>query len=504
MHKDTTTKVDTVKSFQLVKHFTFISLVVVFVGTLILSVLFTHWVRTVHRTKSEDYARLLIANLNHQVFYQFNIPVAWKFEKIQLRNKEQFELMDNVVRNALHSFQVDMVNIYNLNNVISYSFDHSLIGKKDVGGTTYQRAVLGETSSKLVQRGSFWEMLLGFPKEVKIITMAPLRAENPTLIFVKGKGIVFSPLQQQTALAERDGPVLGVFEVVRDITGDYRNIFQFQKWMVLSCTSVMGIIFLVLRLLVKRGEAFLERRAREQLELKEKLSRAERLSALGELTAGISHEIRNPLGIIRSSAELLKKKMDRYEPANPVAGIIVEESGRLNTIITDFLNFAVPRTPHLSPVRVSEVIEKNLTFLAPRLKEQQVLLETRIERNLPVLMADPNMLYQAFLNILINALQAMKNGGRILVRANRSSGGVSIHFEDSGPGICSEYLGKVWDPFFTTKETGSGLGLGIVRNIIKSHGGEIHITNKPEGGAAVSILLTGSKGVDNGNGTDRR
>ena len=186
-----------VKPYRLLKYFTFTSLVLVFIGALILSALFTHGLRSINRTKSEDYARLLIANLNHQVFYQFNIPVAWKYEKIQLRNKEQFELMDSVVRNALHGFQVDMVHIYNKSNIISYSFDPSQMGKENEGGAAYQKALAGETTAELVQRGSFWEILLGIPKEVKIVTFAPLRAENPTLIFVKGKGIVFSPTQEQ-------------------------------------------------------------------------------------------------------------------------------------------------------------------------------------------------------------------------------------------------------------------------------------------------------------------
>ena len=115
--------------------------------------------------------------------------------------------------------------------------------------------------------------------------------------------------------------------------------------MVISLTVVLGSLFLILRFVVKRGEETIFRRSLEKLAFKERLARAERLSALGELTAGISHEIRNPLGIIRSSAELLQKKMASHEPGNPIAGIIVEESARLNAIITDFLNLPCPKPP---------------------------------------------------------------------------------------------------------------------------------------------------------------
>jgi signal transduction histidine kinase len=262
--------------------------------------------------------------------------------------------------------------------------------------------------------------------------------------------------------------------------------------MVLSITGVMAVLFLVLRLVVKKGEEVLERRAMEQLELKERLSRAERLSALGELTAGVSHEIRNPLGIIRSSAELLSKKMAEYEPENPVADVIVEETVRLNTIITDFLNFAVPKTPNLLPTDVKEVVEKTLNFLTPQIREHHIIITRDFDSNLPEVMADQGLLHQAFLNIFINAMQSMANAGKLRVEIRAVNRSVTVSFIDSGKGIPDSVLGKVWDPFFTTKETGSGLGLGIVRNIIKSHGGDVHIANRPEGGAEVTVTLPGS------------
>ena len=130
------------------------------------------------RQKSEEYAFLLIENLNHQIFLRFIIPVAIKYGRVKLRDQEQYELMDQVIRNTLHSFKVEMVNIYDIENVISYSFDKELIGIKDIGGTGYKNAIAGKASSRLVQRGNFWENLLGLPKEIKLITIAPLRAEK--------------------------------------------------------------------------------------------------------------------------------------------------------------------------------------------------------------------------------------------------------------------------------------------------------------------------------------
>jgi len=458
-----------IKPFRLVKYFTFTSLIVIFVGTLVLSLLNTHWARAVQQKKSEDYAHLLIENLNHQVFLQFIIPVALKFGKIQLSDEKQFNYMDKVVRSTLHSFKVDMVNIYDMENTISYSFDKTVVGKMDVGGKAYQDAVAGESTSKLIQSGSWTEIFLGVPKHSKLVTFAPLRAEQP--------------------LSRISGPVLGVVEIVQDLSEDYKAIFDFQIRVITTCTLVMGLLFLALLFVVKRGEGISERRALERLRLQEQLSRAERLSSLGEMAAGISHEIRNPLGIIKSSSELLEKKMAGYDPSSSIPGIIIEEADRLNNIITDFLNFAKPRSPNLVSCNIVEVLEKNIAFLSSQIKEEGYTIEKHYGDNIPEIKADSNMLYQAFLNIILNAMQAMPDGGGIDVEITSGTNKVIIYFKDEGQGIPEDLKEKIWDPFFTTKEKGTGLGLGIVKNIIESHGGEIHIDNRSNVGAKVTMEI---------------
>ncbi len=466
---DTPLSQEQVKPYRLFKYFSITSLVVIFIGTLVLSLLNTHWAKTLQNSKREEFARLLVENLNHQIFTQFVIPVALQYGKIQLREPEQFERMDKVVRSTLHSFKVQQVNIYDTSNTVSYSFDPDLIGKRDIGGKNYQKAVDGLLSSELVQQGSFMEILLGFPKAGKMITFAPLRAERP--------------------LTHIGGPVLGVVEIVQDLSEDYQAIFNSQTLVILTCAVVMGVLFVVLLLVVKRGERIMEMRALERLRLKEQLGRAERLSALGEMAAGISHEIRNPLGIIRSSAELLKKKMERLDPDNTFPDIIVEESTRLNNIISDFIKFARPGEPNLVPCRVEEVIRKNTLFLSSQMEKMGYIIQTRAGENLPAVVADADMLYQAFLNILLNALQAMPEGGIVQVAVEAANGRVRIQFDDEGVGIPQDVVDKVWDPFFTTKETGTGLGLGLVKNIIESHGGAIRIENRPVRGARVIVEL---------------
>lgn len=467
----------TVKPFRLVKFFTFSSLFIMLTATFVISALNAHWVRNILLSKSEEYANLLVENLNHQVISRFMLPTIIKYGKIRLREKEQFELMDKVVRSTLHSFNVEMVTIYDENNTISYSFDQKLIGSQNAGGVHYEKAMKKEATSRLLQQGSFWQLLFWFPEKAKIVTFAPLQAEK-----------LMTP--------DNSGPVLGVVEIVRDVSDDYKQIFKLQGLIVGSCAAVMGILFLVLRFVVKHGEQIIEKRAEERLKLEEKLRYAEHLSAIGEMTAGVSHEIRNPLGIIRSSAQLLKSKMSKLDLQTPIPDVIVEESGRLDKIITDFLDFAKPKIPDLRSCRVEEIIEKNLTFLDSEIAAAGIIIQKKIPDNLPEIMGDSAMLYQAFLNILINAFQALKDQDKkkvaILIR-QEVGGDIVVNFIDNGNGIPDEIIKKIWTPFFTSKETGTGLGLGIVKNIIEAHKGRITIKNSGGGGADVEIKLPASR-----------
>ncbi|MDY0219558.1 MAG: ATP-binding protein [Desulfobacterium sp.] len=457
------------RPFRLVKYFTFTSLAVMFAATIIITAINTHWVKTILQQKSEEYAHLLVENLNHQVFLQFIIPVVLKYGQIKLREEAQFKRMDQVVRTTLHSFNVEMVNIYDMNNIISYSFDKTRIGTKDAVGSGYANAVKNRSTSQLLRTGSALELFLGVSDETKIITFAPLRAEKP--------------------LSSISGPVLGVVEIVQDVSADYKKIFKLQVMVTITCCVVMGTLFIVLIFVVRQGENIIKNRNREQLKLEEKLRRSEHLSAIGEMTAGVSHEIRNPLGIIKSSAELLKKQMGKLGSSTTIVNIIIEESLRLNNIIKDFLDYARPRNPDLHSCSIEEIIDKNIAFLGPFIQEKHLEIEKRFGRDIPRIMADAPMLYQAFLNILLNSFQAMEAGGRIIISAFADNSDILILFEDDGRGIGQEELKKIWNPFFTTKDMGTGLGLGIVKNIVESHGGEIEISNREPKGVQVEIIL---------------
>ncbi len=169
---------------------------------------------------------------------------------------------------------------------------------------------------------------------------------------------------------------------------------------------------------------------------------------------------------------------------------------RLDQTITEFLNFARPRQPHLQPCDLEEVLERSVTFLQPELERHQIALERRFNLNGRQLLADADLLHQAFLNIIINAIQAMPHGGRLVLTTNPGPGGqgAKIVIQDTGEGIAPENAKRIFNPFFTTKDKGSGLGLSIVKSIIEGHHGQITIESQIGQGSKVIITLPETAG----------
>jgi signal transduction histidine kinase len=273
-----------------------------------------------------------------------------------------------------------------------------------------------------------------------------------------------------------------VFEITQDISEDYSAITRFQNIIIASLLGVMSLLFFVLRFIVKRGERIIAKRAEERRRLEDQLHQAERMAVLGKMVAGISHEIRNPLGIIGSTAQLLHHKMEESDPKKQLGEIIMEETSRLNSIVTDFLDFARPTTPNYSECRVDMVLERNLKFLEVELERREIRVERLFAENGRPVIADGDLLYRAFLNIFVNAMEALDHGGtiRVLTRyRDHQENTLEVIIADTGSGISRDDIGKIFDPFFTTRKTGTGLGLAIVRNIIESHGGTVDIKSPP-------------------------
>lgn len=223
--------------------------------------------------------------------------------------------------------------------------------------------------------------------------------------------------------------------------------------------------------------------------------RSERLAALGQLSAGLAHEIRNPLGVIKGSAEMLSQKLKDSNPlAMELAGYISTETNRLSALVTRFLDFARPLHADLEPQNITTVLDRALNDVAQLWKGDSVRVENTYESNLPLVAVDESLCEQAFVNIVQNAYDAMgANGGGVLrVKAAKtqvgSGEGVSVVIEDTGPGIPLELREQIFNPFVTTKKTGVGLGLSIVSKIVDGHHGSIRVEDAGAQGGARFVM----------------
>lgn len=230
-------------------------------------------------------------------------------------------------------------------------------------------------------------------------------------------------------------------------------------------------------------------------QIQEEARRSERLAALGQLSAGLAHEIRNPLGVIKGSSEMLNKRLQGSDPVTgELAGYISSEVNRLNTIVTRFLDFARPSQLQMKTEAVAPVVDRALKSAHDRWPDAQVQVERQYTPSLPPVPLDADMCEQVFTNLFLNAYEAMGEGGgklKVTIAATNHDGrqGVEIEIQDTGPGIPLELREQIFNPFFTTKKTGVGLGLSIVSKIVDDHRGWIHLCSEPGGGACFRVFL---------------
>jgi signal transduction histidine kinase len=213
------------------------------------------------------------------------------------------------------------------------------------------------------------------------------------------------------------------------------------------------------------------------------MRRTERLAALGQLSAGLAHELRNPLGSIKGSADLLARSASQSDPmARELAGIISSEVDRTNSLVTRFLDFARPLEPRTELLNVTTVIDRAIDHA-------KVEVTRNYSPSLPHLAIDPQLMEQVFLNLLTNASQASAPGAPITVRTEAVDGKAEISIMDHGCGIPADKIEAIFNPFVTTKQTGVGLGLAIVAKIVDGHGGKMAVESVPGKGSTFRVLL---------------
>jgi signal transduction histidine kinase len=478
-------RTDPAHPFQLVKFLSWSSLVLILASNLLVSVFVANYARETVLAKNHRFALLLAENLNHQIYQRFTLPTVLGFGRVRLKDKAQYERLQRVIDSTIHSFHVLNVRIYDSDGRISYATDKELLGREDLAGEKIlQAGSKGDNFFVLEKNISAWRAMFDLdlqPNSVLLKTIYPLRAER--------------------RLDFKTQPIMGVLEFTQDITSDYETVIHFQ-WAIILATFISSLIlFWLLFQIIRRADRILVERAQEKERLEKELHQNEKLASMGRMVAGIAHEIRNPLGIIRSSSEFLYARAKQKDSQDQkLLKAVYDESRRLNRTVNDFLDYARPQQPRMHDVDLSRVLREVMGFMHVDADSKSVELREELEENL-VVRGDKDLLYRAFYNIVGNAVQAVPEGsGRVEVILKAGESGPVAEVGDNGPGFEAELLERYMEPFYTTKDSGTGLGLAIARNILESHGASLELGESEAGGARVRVeFRNGSaEGKDNG------
>ncbi len=223
--------------------------------------------------------------------------------------------------------------------------------------------------------------------------------------------------------------------------------------------------------------------------MEEQLTQTEKLTSLGLLAAGVAHEVNTPLAVISNYIQMLAKQMPEGDPRHTIIDKIVKQTFRASEIVNNLLNFSRTGPGELADVDLNRVVEETLSLVAHPLKASQIQVVKQLTEGIPPVRGSANKLQQVFLNLFLNARDAMPSGGMLEVRSAAHNGSVEVEVVDTGNGITREHIHKIFDPFFTTKTSGrgTGLGLSVSYGIIKEHAGKIDVRSTPGRGTSFHV-----------------
>ncbi len=336
-----------------------LSLLFILLTSLALSFFISSSVRETLMRGQVDFARLLAENLNSQIFRRFALPTILANGRISLRQPTQYERLDNVVKSVIEGLPVEKLRIYDFSHLVAYSTKKDEIGKTGVAPANLEDVLEGHAAkSEIISRYPHWQAPFHVPLDkgsFVLRVLFPLKGEP---ISANGKEI--------------EAPVMGALELTQDITDDYERVLAFQGIIVVMCLLSSVVLFGLLLMLIHKNR-----------QLENQIHSNEKLVSMGRVVASIAHEIRNPLGIIRSSAELLQRRAGKTDPGtNRILEAIYDESVRLSQTVNDFLDYARPRQPRDDLVDVSLVLDQATGFLQDEFSRRGVAVENDVERAL--------------------------------------------------------------------------------------------------------------------------
>lgn len=259
---------------------------------------------------------------------------------------------------------------------------------------------------------------------------------------------------------------------------------------VVGCvTGVLGDMTRRARHRAEQTASELQKAYAELRQTFEQLLRADRIASVGELSAAVVHEVRNPLASIKGAVEIIEDELAPDSPRREFSQIIKQEVDRLDALVGEFLRFARTPKPAVAPASLNEIARSVCTLIAQRAEAQSVTTELALAHELPLVTVDAEQIKQVLLNLAINAVQAMPHGGHLTLRTSRDEDKLVIEVEDTGGGVDPALKARIFDPFFTTKDKGVGLGLSIAYKIATQHGGNLIVGDGTRGGAIFRLVL---------------
>ncbi len=487
-------------SMGLARFLSWIFLLIIFIFSIFLSVFIGTSTRTTLLEGQESYTLLVAENMNKQIFRKFTLPVAYASGRVALSEPDQYKLLEETITSLTQGIAIDKIKIYDTQELVAFSTDKEEVQRTDL---TYDELKLVFAQKKpfvsVQSEISYFEAFFNFnlPDGSFVMrTVYPL-----TIDFELG------PFNLQKLSNEEGGePILGALEITQDITNLYRTAISLQWNAFLGFAFAIFSLFVITLFVVRTAERLIRERIEQNASLEKELLQSEKLASMGRMVASIAHEVRNPLGIIKSSSEYLLNRKDNDTTQKNLLGAIFDETSRLGVTVNDFLDYARPRNPGNTETDLVKILEKVEKFLGPNFEQNKITLDFQLPETLPFF-GDEDALYRAFYNLFVNAQQAMteddKSGKSVEANENiehtfdviafvNKNGMITIRFVDNGPGFSTEQesIDKMLDPFYTTKHSGTGLGLAIVQSIIKAHSGEIFLYNGDGGGAVVEVVFT--------------
>lgn len=438
------------------------------------------WV--LHREDILDRERANSANMIRAEAYAVLRPDDFT----QSRSPEAQERFERFFRRALLDPEILRAKVYDAEMRVVWSDEPRLLGARFPENTSLAQALRGKTIAHLEHVGKSENLYeRDFPRIIE----------------------VYVPLAFSSGQTPGTATIAGVIEVYKDPARVLASISRGRLMIIATSLAGAIVLYAVLFVIVHRASRQLQVQRddlgrqtgalgvanRELRAMQGQLRSAERLAALGEVSAAVAHGIRNPLANIRASAQVTLDSADGPDSVEKSLSAITAEVDRLDRWLRGLLDVVRPFEPRLASVELNAVIDDLLALLGDRFTEREIVLERALTSGLPSLMADEVQLQQALLGVLENALDALPRGGRLGVRTEHVDAGghpaVRVTIQDTGEGIPTDRLERIFEPFFTTKSQGTGLGLAITRKVVEGHGGRIEIASDPGRGTTVRITL---------------